>query len=162
MCNGGVDYGGRQPSGRALPKLPCLLSSGAPRYGCLYLSADQQRIKPAVAISDKARVLPGGRFHTAINTVEESVDEHIASGNTELGEETLKAAARFPNEDAADDGFVLSRVLADDQDPRGTVEPPAVENRPPLDSELAGRVHICTWEVFDYRSEWFLKITGIE
>src|SRR5262245_66245507 len=32
-----------------------------------------------------ARVRPCGRLHTAVDTVEESIEEHVASGHGELG-----------------------------------------------------------------------------
>ena len=39
---------------------------------------------------------------------------------------------------------------------------PAVEDRSPLDAELAGRVNIGLRVIFRQGSKWLLKVTGIE
>ena len=64
---------------------------------------------------------PRARRHAAVDAVQERIDEHVALRNAELAQEALDAAAGFPDEDAPNDGLVLGRVLAEDEDPRRAV-----------------------------------------
>jgi hypothetical protein len=48
----------------------------------------------------------------------------------------LDAAARFADQNAAHDGFVLRRILADNEYTSRTVEAAAMEDRTPLKAEL--------------------------
>ena len=100
------------------------------------------------------------RLDSPKNAVEERVDENVAGGDAEFSEQTLQAAARFSHQDAADDGFVLCRVLPDDDHPGRAVQASAVEDRSPLDAELIGRVHIGLGVVLDQVREGRLEITG--
>ena len=57
---------------------------------------------------------------------------------------------------------MLCRVLTDDEHTRRAVQPSAVEDRSPLDAELAGRVNIRLREILGQSTEWLLDATKIE
>ena len=88
----------------------------------------------------RSRVLARLGLDAAVDAVQVGVDEHVAAGDAELGEEALDAAPGFADQDAAHDGLVLRGVLTDHEHARRAVEPAAVEDRPPLEAELVWRV----------------------
>ena len=57
-----------------------------------------------------------------------------------LASDALQPLARFAHEDAADDALVRGGILPDDEHARAPVEAAAVEDRPPLDAEVVGRI----------------------
>src|SRR5262249_22456488 len=78
----------------------------------------------------------------AVDAVQKRIDEDVAVRDAELGKETLHTTTGFADEDAAHDGLVLRRILADHEHACRAVEPAAVEDRPPLDPKLVRRVDV--------------------
>src|SRR5215471_16415079 len=115
MRNRRMDQGGCLSGWRRFPELPGFIRRNAQRYNCLDLLSNEQCIEPAVAVRNEARVFLGFRFHTAVDTVEEGVNKHVARGDAEFGEEPLQTAARFAHKNTPDDGFMLCRVLTNDE-----------------------------------------------
>ena len=79
-----------------------------------------------------------------------------------LRQEPLHALAGLADEDPPRDRLVLARVLADDQDPRRAVEPAAVEDRPPLDAEVGGRIDVALRCLSHERGERLGDGSGVE
>src|SRR5205085_10565561 len=96
--------------------------------------------EPAVAVIGERLVLDV-RLPAAlpVHGVQERVDQDVAAVNAELAQEPLEALPGLTHEDSASDRFVLSRVLTDDQDTSGAVEPAPMEDRSPLRPERIGR-----------------------
>ena len=129
---------------RRLPELPGLVRRLPEREHGFHLASDQQRVQPAVAVVDEGRVPSRRGLDAAVHAVQVGVDEHVAAGDPELGEQALDPPPGFADQDAAHDGLVLRGVLADHQHARRAVEPAAVKDRPPLDAELACRVDVAS------------------
>ena len=87
----------------------------------------------------------------------EGVDQGIAAGQPELGEEPLDPLARVPDQGAADETFGGSWVGGDSDDLGGAVEPAAVEHRAPVVPEQLAVFGGDGWqrgEVADDRDRW--------
>ena len=82
-----------------------------------------------ISIVDERCAPTGCCLDTAIDTVEEGVDQHIAPGHPQLGEKPLEAPPGLSHEDTSHDGFMLGRILADNQHSRGAIQAPSVEDR---------------------------------
>src|SRR5262249_38798357 len=125
-----------------LPELSRFGGRLAQTYDCLDLAARQQGVEPLISIIDERWAPAGCCRDTAVDTVEEGVDQHIAPGHPKLSEKPLEALPSLSHEDASHDGFMLSRILADNQHSRGAIQAPSVEDRSPFDPELVGGVDI--------------------
>ena len=71
----------------------------------------------------------------AIDAVQKCVHENVAAGEAELGEKSLRAMAGGADQDAADDRFMLGRILPDAKHARGAIEPAPMKDRSPLRPE---------------------------
>jgi hypothetical protein len=124
---------------------------------------DDERIQPAVPVRGDDGVVPMTLAAVlAEDAVHERVHQDVPPPDPELREEPLHPLPRLADEAAAGDRFVGARVLADHQHGRGAVEPPAVEDRTPLDAEVRGRVHIGSRVVLDQRAERLSPVARIE
>src|ERR1044071_3477613 len=124
---------------RELPRLVCRPTE---RDHGLDLSVAQQGGEPAVAVRDEIGILSCLALDGPIDAVEEGIDEHVAANDPELLQQALYTAPGFADEDAPDHGLVLRWILTEDEDPRRAIEPPAMEDRTPLDTELVRRIDI--------------------
>src|SRR5262249_8308585 len=108
-----------------LPELSRFGGRLAQTYDCLDLAARQQGVEPLISIIDERWAPAGCCRDTAVDTVEEGVDQHIAPGHPKLSEKPLEALPSLSHEDASHDGFMLSRILADNQHSRGAIQAPS-------------------------------------
>src|SRR5215471_1169458 len=78
----------------------------------------------------------------AVDGIKEGIDHHVAVVNPKLGEEALGSVACCADENPPGNVLRRRRILADDEHPRAAIEPPAVEDWPPLDAERIRRVSL--------------------
>src|SRR3954453_21835421 len=107
-CESNVE---RAPVTGLFPRVPGGLSSRAQCDYSLYLFANQQRVQPPITVGNLPCIPSRGCFDTAVNAIQEGVDDCIALCDTELCEESLNAPACLANQDTAHDRFVLRRIL---------------------------------------------------
>jgi hypothetical protein len=68
---------------------------------------------------------------------------------------------RPADERAPGDHLMLGRVLADDEQAGGAIQPASVEHGPPFHPEVLGREHRPIGHVSDQRVEGFQRVTGV-
>ena len=123
----------------------------------------QDRLEPGVPVSRN-----GGVRYVAtpvslpVDAIEEGVDEYVAPRQPDFCNESLHALASRADEDPANDGFVLSWILADHQQPRGTIQPAAMKHRPPFHAKVIAGVDTVARVVSNEGSEGLLIVAGTE
>ena len=76
----------------------------------------------------------------AVDGIKESVYHNVALIDAELGKKALNTVTSRTDENPADDIFRGSRILTDYKHPSRSIQPPAVENRTPLNAEIRFRI----------------------
>src|SRR5262249_15087833 len=89
-------------------------------------------------------------------------DHHIRSSQAQFLEKTLGPLACHANEDAAEHIFILGRILTDDENPCGAIQPPPMKDRPPLDAKIRLWIDVRTRILHTQRAKWFCRITGVK
>src|SRR3954452_8736905 len=148
--------------GRLLPALERLTPEVAERDDGVDVIG-HERVEPLVpVVGDRgvAGVLLAGAL--PVDGVEVGVHHRVTARDPELRQEALHALARLADEDAVGYRLVLAGVLADDHDPGAAVEAPAVEDRAPLDPEVARWVHAAVGVVARERGKGVLHRPGVE
>src|SRR5215471_17338231 len=99
--------------------------------------------QPAIPVGDDGSiVLMLLAALLAVDGIEEGIDHYVAAVNPKLGEEALGSVACCADENPPGDVFRRCRILADDEHARAAIEPPAVEDWPPLHAERLRRVSL--------------------
>src|SRR5215831_5844468 len=99
--------------------------------------------QPAISVGDDGSiVLMLLAALLAVDGIEEGIDHHIAVVNPKLGEEALDSVACSADENPPGNVLRRRRILADDEHARAAIEPPSVEDWPPLDAERVRRVSL--------------------
>src|SRR5262249_27253630 len=127
---------------RCLPKPPSLCCCCSQRHDRLHFAAVHNGINPLVAIANERRAFSGRSFDRAPDTIEVCVDKHITGRDAQFCQKPLGSPSSFAHEDPPDDGFVLCRVLADDQHPCRAVQPPSMEDGSPFHAKLVKSIYI--------------------
>ena len=101
--------------------------------------------QPAISVGDNGGiVLMLIAALLAVDGIEKGIDHHVAAVNPELGEEALGSVACRADENPPGDVFRRCRILAYDEHARAAIEPPSVEDWPPLDAERLRWVSLST------------------
>src|SRR5262249_41331791 len=96
--------------------------------------------QPAISVGDDGSIVPMLLAALlAIDGIEEGIDHHVAVVDPKLGEEALDSVTCPADENPPGDVFRRCRILPDDEHARAAIEPPAVEDWPPLDAERLRR-----------------------
>jgi hypothetical protein len=103
----------RLTSGCRLPHLPRVVGTRAQGHHAFDLTAHEQRIEPAISVTDQGGIFLCLGLYRAIHAIKKCVHDTVALSDPELGKKTLQAPASFPNQDAPDNGFVLGGILPD-------------------------------------------------
>jgi hypothetical protein len=142
---------------------PCLVCQSAECDDRLGGGRRDHGRDPFIAVSRNVRV-PDVLITPAlpIDAVQKRVEQDVAVGHAELCEKSLNAMTGSAYEDAADDRFMLGRILSDAKDARGAIETPAVKDRPPFGAEGAVGIDARVGRLVAQCLKRVADVTGIE